>query len=769
MLAIALSPDTICPQGGVAVQNLSSGEAISAYLWNFGNGQTFSGFAPADSIYYQPGIEDTIYTITLTISGACPDAVASATLLVLPLPYLSLVPSLDNTCSGDTVSFSLGTTGGSIFNITFSAHDTTTVGLPLPALTFFTPNDSTRLTVVAVVAGENQCAATSDTAIIQILPNEANAFCDLNLPVICVGDTLVITNGATPLNAQVSYDFGDGSTSNDPNPRKVYSQAGAYKIRQTARTFCGYDFVDRWIQVNPAPPVGFAHDAYRCVGDSMHFWLTVDSFARTVDWDFGFGNVSSVFRPAAVFPQSGMFPVTLTITLDSSGCDASLTQMVEIKANPVAQFTASDTLACGRLETTLSASPAGPQYNYGWFASNGNTAAGNPANFVFSDSGSYSVRLLVQDLWGCQDDTALFVFRVFPVPNSNFSLNLNWHCGFPATVLLNEQASPDALGFEWLFPDGSSSTSNNTAQTFLQAGDFPIRLRVSNIYGCSDDTTRVFRVFEQPVARFTITEPNPCQFSILEIDNQSEHANAWLWTFHYGDTSHLETPQYAFQQPGVFDISLVAMRDSFCFDTLTLTDVVDIKPAPEAGFFVVDSMPNGYPEGLIYIFSTATGAEAWDYDFGNGQGSSLENPVVRYGQNIRDTIRQIVSNQWMCRDTAWLDIIPAPFGGLFVPNAFAPEVIGGDYAYFMPKGRGLANYRVRVYAPTGKMVFESTELINGSPGKGWDGNDFNGKPCQQGAYAWVIEAEYETSASNPESLDAGSRKVVESGSVLLLR
>ncbi|MDX1910980.1 MAG: PKD domain-containing protein, partial [Saprospiraceae bacterium] len=564
LLQIALSPDTICPYEGVAFENLSTGEAVSGFFWDFGNNQTYVGFEPGDSIYYAPGIEDTLYTITLTVSGACPDAVASVNLLVHPLPYLSLVPSLDNTCSGDTLTFSVGFTGGSIFNITFSAHDTATTGLPLPALTFFTPNDSTQLTVVAVVAGENQCAATTDTAIIQILPNEANAFCDLNVPVICVGDTLIITNGATPLDAAVSYDFGDGTTSNDPNPRKVYSQAGTYKIRQTARTFCGYDFVDRWIQVNPAPAAGFAHDAYRCVGDSMHFWLTVDSLARTVDWDFGFGNVSTAFSPLAAFPQSGIFPVTLTITLDSSGCDASVTELVEIKANPVAQFTASDTLACGRLETTLLASPAGSQYNYGWFASNGNTAAGNPANFVFSDSGSYSVRLLVQDLWGCQDDTSLFIFRVFPVPNSNFSMNLNWHCGLPANVVLNEQASADALGFEWLFPDGSSSTSNNTAHTFLQAGDFPIRLRVSNLYGCSDDTIRVFRVFEQPVANFTITDPAPCQFSILEIENQSEYANAWLWTFHYGDTSRLETPRYAFPQPGVFDISLIAMRDSFC-------------------------------------------------------------------------------------------------------------------------------------------------------------------------------------------------------------
>ncbi len=768
VMAMSLSDTSICPQEGVLFQNLSTGTAISGYQWNLG-GQIFNGFEPPNPIFFLPGIEDTTYTITLSAAGVCPDATVTEFLLVHPLPHLYLTPSLDTTCSGDTLQFSVGTTGGMIFNFMFSALDTSTQGLPLPDLTFLTLNDSTNLTVMAIVSGENSCGTDSDTVFVEIVPNEARAFCDLSVPVICAGDTLFVTNGATPLGAQVFYDFGDGTTSADPNPRKVYTQAGTYKIRQTARTICGYDYTERYVLVNPAPPVDFAHDSYRCAGDSMHFWLTVDSTARTYEWDFGFGNASTALRPKAAFPYGAQFPVTLTITLDSSGCDASLTQFVDIKPNPTANFSASDTSACGELTTTLSAVPGGSQYDYGWLASNGNTAVGETATFVFSDSNTYSVQLLVQDSWGCRDDTAQYIFHVLPEPVSDFVMDKNWACGFPATVQLTQTASANALGFNWFFPDGTTSTLNNPEKTFNQPGDYIIRLIVTNLPGCPDTTEKTFRVFAQPVAAFEITDPTPCQFEFLGVENLSQNANNWLWTFNHVDTSSAEQPDYAFQTAGLIDISLVAMLDSFCFDTLERLAVVDIKPAPIAGFFVVDSMPFGYPEGLIYIFSTAQGASAWHYDLGNGQTAEIENPFVKYGLNLHYSIVQIVTNEWGCADTARVDTMPMPFGGLYVPNAFVPDIEGGDYAFFMPKGRGLAYYHVRVYSPSGKLVFESKELINGSPGQGWDGKDFNGKACEQGAYAWLIEAEYETSASRTESLGSNGKRFIEKGSVTLIR
>ncbi len=768
VMALALSDTAICPQEGVLFQNLSTGDNISGFHWDFGNGQVFDGFEPVLPQFFAPGIEDTTYTITLTASGACPNSYVTEKLLVHPLPHLRLTPSLDNTCSGDTLQFSLGTTGGSIFNIVFKALDTITQGLPLPDLTFLTPNDSTNLVVIAIASGENQCGATSDTAIVTIVPNEARAFCDLSTPLICAGDTLFITNGATPLGAQVFYDFGDGTTSTDPNPKKVYSMPGVFKIRQTARSICGYHFIDRFIRVNPAPPVGFAHDAYKCAGDSMHFWLTVEAAGRTVNWDFGAGNTSTAFSPSAVFQSGALFPVTLTITLDSSGCDATLTKLVEIKPNPTANFAASDTIACGELHSTLTVVPGGGQF-YAWTASDGNTATGNPANFIFRDSGSYDVQLVVSDIWGCHDDTTRRIFHVLPEPEGDFSMDKAWVCGFPATVQLTETASADALDFKWKFPDGSTSAFNNPSKTFNQPGEYLIQLIVSNIYSCKDTTEKTFRVFAQPIADWGINDPSPCQFEYLALENLSENANRWLWTFNNLDTSTSHTPHYAFQQAGIFDISLVAMLDSFCFDTLKRIGIADIKPAPTAGFYVVDSMPNGYPEGRFFVFSTAVGAETWFYDFGNGQTSSLENPTVHYGQNIYYSILQIVANEWGCMDTARLDTIPSKFGGLFVPNAFVPDVAGGDYTFFMPKGKGLSRYRVRVFSPSGKLVFESQELIQGSPGQAWDGNDFNGKPCAQGAYAWIIEAEYETEASRADSLGATAKQVVETGSVLLIR
>ena len=768
VMAFSLDPVEICPQDGVWLTNGSTGTGITGFIWDFGNSTGYTGFEPGDSIYYQPGIENTTYTITLTALGVCPDAVLSQQVLVHPYPHLYLTPSLDLTCSGDTLSFSVATTGGSISNLVFTTGDTTTYGLPLPDLQFFTP-DSFPIFITAIISGENQCGSTMDTAIITIVPNEAEAFMNFNVPVICVGDTLYISSGATPVGANVSYDFGDQTTSTEQHPKKVYQQAGTYNITQYAQTICGYHFIQREIRVNPAPPVGFAHDPYACVGDSMRFWLTVDSTGRTYSWDFGPGSTSTALRPKVSFPAGGQFPVTLTITLDTSGCDASQTQVVEIKTNPIANFTPSDTIACGELHTTVTVVPGGGQF-FDWTASNGNTSASNPASFIFSDSGLYEIRLYIEDIWGCHDDTTLRVFHVLPEPVSDFEMDKQWACGFPATVQLTKTASADAIDFNWLFADGTTSILNNPKKTFTTSGNFDITLIVKNSYGCADTSVKTFRVFIPPVADWKIDDPTPCQFEPLGLVNLSQHANHWFWTFNHTDTSSSEKPGYAFQQAGVFPIRLIAALDSFCFDTLERLAAVTVFPAPEAGFIAIDSMPNGYPKGLVYIFSTAKGADLFDYTFGNGQSSTLENPVVHYGNNGMYTIVQTVTNDWGCTDTASLSITLEKFGGLYVPDAFAPNAEGGgDYAFFMPKGRGLAKYRVRVYSPTGKLVFESQELLNGSPATPWDGNDLNGKPCQQGAYVWLIEAEYETGPSREDSLGAGSYEIRESGSVTLIR
>ena len=67
------------------------------------------------------------------------------------------------------------------------------------------------------------------------------------------------------------------------------------------------------------------------------------------------------------------------------------------------------------------------------------------------------------------------------------------------------------------------------------------------------------------------------------------------------------------------------------------------------------------------------------------------------------------------RDTLQRYIEVNFFGGLYVPNAIIPNDPNPDVRVFQPKGTGLGNYRAMVFDKWGNRLWESTELIEGSP------------------------------------------------------
>jgi len=81
------------------------------------------------------------------------------------------------------------------------------------------------------------------------------------------------------------------------------------------------------------------------------------------------------------------------------------------------------------------------------------------------------------------------------------------------------------------------------------------------------------------------------------------------------------------------------------------------------------------------------------------------------------------------------------FGGLFVPNAFAPESGTADalYSVFLPAGISLDRYRLEIYDTWGTLLWYSEALQEGRPSEGWDGK-VNGIDLPADVYIWKISA-----------------------------
>jgi hypothetical protein len=146
---------------------------------------------------------------------------------------------------------------------------------------------------------------------------------------------------------------------------------------------------------------------------------------------------------------------------------------------------------------------------------------------------------------------------------------------------------------------------------------------------------------------------------------------------------------------------------------------------------------------ILVIFTNESEGQTWNYwDFGNGDTSTLLNPIERYNNFGEFMTTLIVGNQYGCTDTITQTITVDFFYGLHIPNAIAPGHGNFEVANFIPKGVGLKTFELLIYDDWGNLIWSTTDLdADGRPTGYWDGT-YLGAPVQQDAYVWKCTATF---------------------------
>ena len=135
------------------------------------------------------------------------------------------------------------------------------------------------------------------------------------------------TNGVSPLNVQFTdrsqgdsltyaWDFGDGTTSTEKNPRHTYTAVGTYTVKLTVKNVYGTHTAtkDRYITVGAPPRADFQADVLSGIAPHpVQFTDLSTGNPTTWYWDFGDGATSTVQNPRHTYEKSGYYDVTLTI------------------------------------------------------------------------------------------------------------------------------------------------------------------------------------------------------------------------------------------------------------------------------------------------------------------------------------------------------------------------------------------------------------------------------------------------------------------------
>jgi len=187
--------------------------------------------------------------------------------------------------------------------------------------------------------------------------------------------------------------------------------------------------------------------------------------------------------------------------------------------------------------------------------------------------------------------------------------------------------------------------------------------------------------------------------------------------------------------------------------------------SPTAAFTIADHQDG--LKGACRMMNHSTGADNYFWDFGNGLSSLEENPTVTYIEDGTYRIWLTAINQLGCSDTAWLDY-SVLFTGLYIPNAFAPDIVGVSGSLFKPMGINLKEFSIQIYDNWGDLLWESRSLDElGRPAEAWDGT-FRGAPLPQGTYMWKVHAVFKDNTIWTGS-DIGKGRGKTIGTVTLIR
>lgn len=161
-----------------------------------------------------------------------------------------------------------------------------------------------------------------------------------------------------------------------------------------------------------------------------------------------------------------------------------------------------------------------------------------------------------------------------------------------------------------------------------------------------------------------------------------------------------------------------------------------VYPQVIAGF---STNPNSVLGSIPVVFiNTSTNSNAWQWTFGNGSTSQLQNPTQIYNEGGTYSVMLIASSIDGCSDTAYADV--TIIDGLVIPNIFTPN---GDKVndLFEISGTGFKKFKCLIYNRWGNLMFESEAAQIQ-----WDGTTLAGDPAAAGVYFVVLEIE---TSSNP--------------------
>ncbi|MEN0005572.1 MAG: PKD domain-containing protein [Bacteroidota bacterium] len=504
----------------------------------------------------------------------------------------------------------------------------------------------------------SNCDAVA-TKMVTVHPMPESAF---SLPAeACLNQDIVFTNESVSTDNPF-WDFGDETTSTDINPTHTYDAIGTYTITLVStNTFGCVDSTSQTVFITEPPTAEFAPSIEEgCAVLGVDFDNQSTGFEIAYDWDFGNGDTSSLADPGTIFYEQGLMDTTYVVRLEVTNLCATriIEDTITVFPLPLAGFGVSIDTSCTPMEVSFGNVTLGNPESFDWdFGNTATSTAQNPpmqTYFTDTTSTEYTITLIATNF--CGADTATQQIVVNPVDvEAFFNIPANEGCE-PYVLPFTSFATPGAL-VTWDFGDGNTSSETNPIHTFDSTGIYEVVQYATNGCGFDSIATEV-TVLPAPEVDFAIVKDRVCRGDTVFFENLSINTAGNFWDFANGDTSVLNNPTTVYDSAGVFTVQLVGISAENGCPAFAERQVT-ILPLPEASFD--PSTIDGCAPLTVEFENTSVNSVFYEWDFGDNNTSSLENPVHTFDTAAAYVVQLLVTDQEGCRDdTVFFSITAHP-------------------------------------------------------------------------------------------------------------
>ncbi len=755
------------------------------WAWDFGDGAKFKGKKAAHT-YADPGF----YPVTLTVkNGTCSDTIKTNVVIIKEQGRLEA--NMPVSCINASINFIINNVNpANIRSYTWYFNGITQPAAPAvvnPVTTSYTTAGS--WPAAAVVTDILNCPDTLHTTAPITIYGPKAAF-QSSVSGACPGNTITFidstkTDGFHPVTTW-SWNFGDGSNQTFTSApfAHQYNTEGLFGVglAVTDSYGCRDSLYKPGLVTIGRPAAKFAQsDTLICPNTTVTFYNQTSGLRNTYLWQFGDSTTSADINPLHTYKNEGKYEVTLKV-INEYGCSDSIISYINV-ITTAADFLMSDSfINCPPLTVNFCNTSKGFSELVWNFDDEAGSTLINPSH-IFTTPGTYNVTLQAKNNTGCSDTATKTI--VVKGPNGVFDYTPLAIC-MPGKIDFTADV-PTAVKFYWNYQEGNSDSTRQqiSSHVYTTPGSYVPQLIVEDSTGCRFVITGKDTIVVNDIKTNIVADKNIiCDSGTVHFSNNTVSSGAvstYQWSFDDGTASALSNPEHTFAAQRNYNVKLQVTSESGCIDSTSFMIKVAKSTAPViAGADTACSF-----DSIAFSAQIANDTSAikiWDWSFGNGQTSSLQNPGTQYYTTAGSyNVSLSVTNSSGCVTAVTKPIVINPVPSLTVTpntsictgNAISLSVSGADFYTWLTTGNDISC--TNCANPTANPSGNITYFVKGTSAAGCSSMDSvaikvvspfkvtvtentsicNGKSVQlsaQGApdYLWVPSAGLSSvSISNP--------------------